>query len=64
LLNKNSVKHKKPLMARLVKMPAETVLFSSSKCFAVRSLTIRRETVIGMPEADIVIKTPITERAI
>lgn len=52
------------LIKRLVKIPAETVLFCSSKRRAVFSFIISLETVIGMPEAEIVINTPITESAI
>lgn len=52
------------LIRREVKMPAETTLFSPLGLPAVRDLIIKRETVMGIPEAERVINTPIRERAI
>lgn len=45
-------------------IPAETVVFTPSLFFEVFSFIIKRETVIGIPDAESVISTPITESAI
>ena len=63
-LNKKKNRVSGMLIKREVKMPAETALFSPPGFPAVRDFIIRRETVIGMPEEERVISTPISERAI
>ena len=52
------------LTARVAIIPAETALFSPLSLLAVRSLIIKRDTVMGIPEAERVIKSPIIDSAI
>lgn len=52
------------LTIRAVIIPAETALFSPFIFFAVRSFIISRDTVMGIPEAEIVISTPTRDSAI
>ena len=51
-------------ISTVVKIPAETVAFTRSPCFFAVSLIISLETVMGIPEAEMVINTPTTDRAI
>ena len=47
-----------------VKMPAETALFSPRTFPTVRDFIISLETVIGIPDAERVMSTPIRDSAI
>ena len=47
-----------------VRIPAETALFSPLTPPIARDFIISLETVIGMPDADKVIRTPISDSAI
>lgn len=52
------------LINKEVKIPAETALFSPLTLPVARDLIISLETVIGMPDAERVISTPISDSAI
>lgn len=62
--DKKHITHIGKHISTVVKIPAETVAFTRSPCFFAVSLIISLETVMGIPEAEMVINTPTTDRAI